>query len=81
MRQLAEEKAQPDKKVTASCAAPVDLPDRALSAGEVERFWGEDRANLVQCSAMHEAVLTFYQMRDSGLARKKLTLRRPGRGR
>lgn len=41
-----------------------------MSAGEVERAWGQDRASLVDCGARHEATVSFYRNRDARLAGK-----------
>jgi len=39
------------RPATAPCAAPVDLPDRALSDRDVEVLWGRDRSALRECGA------------------------------
>ena len=39
------------------CPLPVELPDRALSASESARLWGEDRANLGDCGERHSALV------------------------
>jgi zona occludens toxin (predicted ATPase) len=36
----------------APCAAPVDLPERALSDRDVEVLWGRDRSALRECGAL-----------------------------
>lgn len=33
------------------CAAPVALPDRDLTQGEVAAAWGRDRVSLLACEA------------------------------
>ena len=38
------------------CAPPQDLPDRDLSAVEVEIMWGRDRTALRQCASRHGAL-------------------------
>lgn len=43
--------------LTARCAAPVKLPDRALVAGEIVPLWGKDRAALKACAARHGAIV------------------------
>lgn len=70
MRQLAEPIARPSPQLIQSCSSPVDLPERDMSAGEVERAWGQDRASLVDCGARHEATVSFYRNRDARLAGK-----------
>lgn len=39
------------------CAAPVALPDRALTSAEVTRGWGQDRAALRQCETKRRAAI------------------------
>lgn len=41
----------PPPSLTAPCRAPVALPDRGLSQGEVETLWGRDRSALRECGA------------------------------
>lgn len=40
------------------CEPPILLPDRALTAGEVARFWGKDRAALTACEAKRQALVS-----------------------
>lgn len=37
------------------CAAPVELPDRALNDQEIEVMWGRDRSALRECGDRLEA--------------------------
>lgn len=41
----------------ARCADPVDLPDRDISAREVGRLWGRDRAALRICEQRRRAAV------------------------
>lgn len=41
----------PSPSLTSPCAAPVALPDRALTMTEVEVFWGRDRSALRECGS------------------------------
>jgi len=51
-----------------ACARPVELPDRALSQGEVEQLWTVDRAALVKCGVGQAALVAAYQALAAGLA-------------
>ena len=65
--QLAE--AKPPTALLEPCQSPVDLRGyQGLSAGPVERLWFVDRENLVDCKARKDALQSFYQSRDTGLA-------------
>lgn len=66
--ELGEIKAKPDPELTRDCDKPNKLPHRALSAGEVTRYWAVDRARLVECGDRHHAETEFYEKRDAGLA-------------
>lgn len=59
--------APPPVELTRACARPVDLPDGALTQGEVERHWSRDRASLAVCGRRHGALVKFYTNRDEGL--------------
>lgn len=39
------------------CAAPVALPERALSDQEVEVAWGRDRSALRACASRHAGLV------------------------
>jgi hypothetical protein len=39
-----------------------------MTAGEVERRWGRDRASLAACAGRHAALATWRRARDAGLA-------------
>lgn len=39
-----------------------------MSAGEVERQWGRDRASLAACAGRHAALINWRRNRDAGLA-------------
>lgn len=46
----------PPASLTAPCAAPVGLPDRALSDRDIEVFWGRDRSALRACGSRHQGL-------------------------
>ncbi|MBB4016719.1 hypothetical protein GGR16_001725 [Chelatococcus caeni] len=39
------------------CPAPVPLPDRSITSGEVTRWWGRDRAELRACEQRRAAAV------------------------
>lgn len=53
-----------DSKLTDACDDPADLPERALSAAEVERYWAQDRSALRFCKAKHGGVLRVFLARE-----------------
>lgn len=64
LRELTRAEAQPPAALLKDCPRPGDLPDRDLSAGEVERLWGADRVSLSICGKRHKALKSFYRHRD-----------------
>ena len=46
----------PQASLMQPCAAPVPLPDRALSDQEIEVLWGRDRSALRDCAARQAAL-------------------------
>lgn len=44
-----------------ACDSPMQLPNAALSRGDVERLWARDRAALVRCGANLEALVAYYE--------------------
>jgi len=44
-----------DSKIKELCNLPVLLPERVLTKGEEERYWGIDRKSLVECYTKHKA--------------------------
>lgn len=44
-----------DAAVLAPCTPPVDIPHRALGAGETATLWGQDRASLGDCVRKNQA--------------------------
>ena len=66
--ELASPQASLPPELAVSCPRPIDLSAGPLSAGAVERAWGQDRAELLSCGARFDAALTFYRTRDNGLA-------------
>lgn len=57
----------PDSALTQQCKRPSNLPDRDLKQVEVERYWTQDRMNLVQCGKRHDGLKKFYDTRDQAL--------------
>jgi hypothetical protein len=53
--------------LTQEVPAPVLIPERRLSAGDVERLWGEDRAHLKEARSGKRALLRYYERRDAAL--------------
>lgn len=39
------------------CAAPVQIPDRAITAGETTGLWGRDRVSLRECERRRAAAV------------------------
>lgn len=60
----------PPPALEAECADTVPLPHRQLKQREVERLWGQDRANLVECGEGKAALRDFYRDRDARLSMK-----------
>lgn len=48
---------KPDVSVTQKCRKPVDLPDRALTQAEAEKYWQKDRLSLLQCGYTKETLV------------------------
>ena len=46
----------PPPSLTEPCQAPMTLPAREASQVEVERWWGADRARLVECGSRHDGL-------------------------
>lgn len=66
--ELASPMARPPAALAAACARPVELPEGAMSAGAIERYWARDRAALAACASRHAAAMLFYDNRDRALA-------------
>jgi len=49
----------PPPSLLVQCAAPVRLPERALTQAEVETFWGRDRTALRRCRGRHQGLVDF----------------------
>lgn len=58
----------PPPSQTAPCPRPVTLPDRGLSATEIELYWGRDRGHLRQCAEQLDA-LAAWVLQDAGLSK------------
>ena len=54
-------------ELTAPCEKPVRIPG-PLGRGATESYWLKDRANLVTCADRHDALIEFYEDRDSRIA-------------
>lgn len=50
------------------CEGPVRLPEAGLTVAEVENYWLQDRAALLDCGASKEAVQDYYDTRDRALS-------------
>lgn len=70
--ELAAPAAQPPAALEKRCARPLRLAEKAMTAGEVERAWGKDRAAQAACAARHAALITWRRKRDTGLAGEPL---------
>lgn len=46
----------PPPSLTEPCQVPMTLPAREASQVEVERWWGADRARLVECVSRHDGL-------------------------
>lgn len=57
-----------DSAFTRRCDPPVTLPERDLTDAEIERLWGRDRKNLVDCGARQRAHAEAAETRDSLIA-------------
>lgn len=51
----------PPPSLTAPCATPVVLPERALSDRDIEIFWGRDRSALRACGSAHDGLVKWAQ--------------------
>ena len=49
----------PPPSLIAPCAAPVRLPERDATQGEVETWWGRDRRALRECGEKHAALANY----------------------
>ena len=52
---------EPPPSQTQPCREAVELPERDLAAGEVERFWLTDRLSLRECRTRHQALVDAIQ--------------------
>ena len=57
--------ADPPEGLTESCPRPILLPERELIQAEVERYWINDRSNLIGCGLQLQALIDFYKKRDT----------------
>lgn len=62
-RSVEVERPAPAPSLTLPCAAPVSLPDRGLTQGEVEVFWGRDRSALRSCGGRHGGLVEWVHIR------------------
>lgn len=58
----------PARENTRPCQRPGAIPNRDLTEGETQRFWYEDRVQLVICARRHQAIVKFYADRDARIA-------------
>jgi hypothetical protein len=58
-------------KYKKACAKPGELPDRDLTQAEVERYWGKDRAGLINCAATKQGLVKFIEDRDRRIGGNK----------
>lgn len=49
----------PPPSLVEPCAAPVALPERDVTQGEVETWWGRDRSALRACGEKHAALAAY----------------------
>lgn len=59
--------AAPDSYLTIDCTPPGTLPDGPMTQRDIERYWGRDRASLVDCGARHGGLVKYYDERDAAL--------------
>lgn len=57
----------PPEEFVEACLPPQVLPRRAMTQAEVETLWRRDRENLRECGVTFDALVAFYQKRDSAL--------------
>ena len=57
----------PDSYLTEACPDPARLPSGEMTQRDIERYWGKDRASLVECGDRHEALRDYYAERDGAL--------------
>jgi hypothetical protein len=53
-----------DTGLTQACKGATNLPDKALTQGQVERLRGKDRANLRTCKDRHAGLARAVRERD-----------------
>ena len=59
---------KPAETLLAECGVPQHLPEAGLTIAEVEFYWLRDRAALLDCGAMKQALQDYYTQRDRALA-------------
>jgi hypothetical protein len=57
--------------LTQDVPAPVLIPERRLSSGDVERLWGQDRAHLTEARSGKRALVRYYERRDAAIGGEK----------
>ena len=60
---------------------PVDVPDRDLEVGEIERLWKIDRDSLGRVSACYRRLICQYQDVRAGISRVETKVCNDGTGR
>jgi hypothetical protein len=56
-----------DSALLKQCRNAVQIPDKALTQADVERYWGSDRASLVECRRRHKGLGEAIKFRDNAL--------------
>lgn len=56
----------PSPSLLVACAAPVALPDRALTQAEAEIYWGRDRTALRACGGQVSGLATWLAQQPGG---------------
>lgn len=58
-----------DSALLKECQNAVKLPEKALTQADVERFWGTDRAALVECRRRHKGLGEAIKFRDNAITK------------
>jgi len=64
---MAPKLTEPGVVMTQPCLPPVQLPDAALTQSDVVTHWLTDRAELIACGERLDALIDWYQQRDTAL--------------
>lgn len=55
----------PPTDLTDPCSSPTQIPDNEITQLQAEKYWGSDRRSLIICKNRNEALIEFYDNRDS----------------